>query len=94
MFHTGPGASGTAETAAAFRHALPATARRWLLGSMLAGLLLGLAQQVRGAHYMSHPFWTAGFCWASAAGLDLGFTWLARLTSQKPRHAQAQAPGL
>ncbi|MDI1338562.1 phosphatase PAP2 family protein [Polaromonas sp.] len=78
----------------AFRHALPATARRWLLGSMLAGLLLGLAQQVRGAHYMSHTLWTAWFCWASAATLDLGFTWLARLTSQKPRPVQAQAPGL
>ncbi|WP_397408637.1 phosphatase PAP2 family protein [Polaromonas sp.] len=78
----------------AFRHALPTTARRWLQGSMLAGLLLGLAQQVRGAHYMSHTFWTAWFCWASAAGLDLGFTWLARPSSQKPTHVQAQAPGL
>ena len=61
---------------------------------MLAGLLLGLAQQVRGAHYMSHTLWTAWFCWATAAGLDLGFTWLARLTSQKPTPAPAQAPGL
>lgn len=78
----------------AFRPHLPATARRWLLASMLAGLLLGLAQQVRGAHYMSHTLWTAWFCWATAAGLDLGFTWLARLTSQKPTPAPAQAPGL
>lgn len=78
----------------AFRHALPVTARRWLLGAMLAGLLLGLAQQVRGAHYMSHTLWTAWFCWATAAALDLGFNWAARLTSQKPTHVPAQAPGL
>jgi membrane-associated PAP2 superfamily phosphatase len=77
----------------AFRHVLPATARRWLLGSMLAGLLLGLAQQVRGAHYMSHTFWTAWLCWATAFGLDLGFTGAARLASQTPARAQAEAPG-
>lgn len=77
----------------AFRHVLPATARRWLLGSMLAGLLLGLAQQVRGAHYMSHTFWTAWFCWVTAAGLDLGYTRVARLTSQRPARAQAEVPG-
>ncbi len=78
----------------AFRHALPVTARRWLLGAMLAGLLLGLAQQVRGAHYMSHTLWTAWFCWATAAALDLGFNWADRLTPQKPTHASAQVPGL
>ncbi len=54
----------------AFRHALPRTAQRWLAGALLAGLVLGLAQQVRGAHFMSHTLWTAWLCWASAALVD------------------------
>lgn len=48
----------------AFAHHLPRTARRWLAGALVAGLVLGLAQQVRGAHYMSHTLWTAWLCWA------------------------------
>ena len=48
----------------AFRHGLPRTARRWLIGAMLVGFLLGFAQQVRGAHYMSHTLWTAWICLA------------------------------
>jgi len=34
-------------------------ARRWLVGAFIAGLILGLGQQVRGAHFMSHTLWTA-----------------------------------
>jgi membrane-associated PAP2 superfamily phosphatase len=75
----------------AFRHALPATARHWLLGALAAGLLLGLAQQVRGAHYMSHTLWTAWLCWASAAMVDLGVN---QLLSQKPARALAPVPAL
>ncbi len=41
-------------------------ARGWLAGAVAMGLLLGLAQQVRGAHYMSHTLWTAWICWAVA----------------------------
>jgi len=78
----------------AFRQRLPATAARWLLGAMLAGLLLGVAQQLRGAHYMSHTFWTAWLCWATAASLDLVFSALERQTSQKLLRDPAPAPGL
>lgn len=78
----------------AFRQQLPATARRWLAGAMLTGLLLGVAQQLRGAHYMSHTFWTAWLCWASAASLDQGFSQLERRMSQRPRRDSAPAPGL
>jgi membrane-associated PAP2 superfamily phosphatase len=60
---------------------------------MLAGLLLGLAQQVRGAHYMSHTFWTAWFCWATAACLDLGVTWVTCQAPQRPVRAQAEVAG-
>lgn len=75
----------------AFRHALPRTARRWLTGALLAGLALGLAQQVRGAHYMSHTLWTAWLCWASAALVD---NIVSQMLLQRPSSAQAQVPAL
>lgn len=48
----------------------PGRARAWLAAALLAGLGLGLAQQVRGAHFMSHTLWTAWLCWAIALGVD------------------------
>lgn len=69
----------------AFRHVLPDTARRWLAGATLVGLVFGLAQQVRGAHYMSHTLWTAWLCWAVAAGIDAAVSqWIARNLSRAP----------
>lgn len=50
------------------REQAPRAARRWLVAALAAGLALGLVQQLRGAHYMSHTLWTAWLCW-SAAGL-------------------------
>ncbi|HSV54689.1 MAG TPA: phosphatase PAP2 family protein [Burkholderiaceae bacterium] len=49
----------------------PRQARIWLASALISGLVLGLAQQARGAHYMSHTAWTAWFCWASAWALDI-----------------------
>ncbi len=46
-------------------------ARLWLWGGLGAGLALGIAQQVRGAHFMSHTLWTAWICWTWAWGLSL-----------------------
>jgi membrane-associated PAP2 superfamily phosphatase len=42
------------------RHAL------WLI--VLMGLVFGVAQLVRGAHYVSHILWSAWLCWLLAAG--------------------------
>lgn len=53
-----------------FRHRAASIARRWLLGALAAGLVLGLAQQARGAHFMSHTLWTVFVCWVVALGLD------------------------
>lgn len=39
-------------------------ARYWFLAVMGIGLLLGLTQQLRGAHFLSHTLWTAWICWA------------------------------
>lgn len=41
-------------------------ARLALWGVMAAGLLLGLVQTLRGAHFVSHTLWTAWLCWATA----------------------------
>lgn len=42
----------------------------WAWGTvLLAGLLLGWVQQVRGAHFFSHTLWTAWLCWAVATVL-------------------------
>ena len=57
-----------------FRRSHPALAWRWLAGALALGLLLGVAQQIRGAHYMSHTLWTAWLCWACAALMDWGVT--------------------
>jgi len=75
----------------AFRHFLPATARRWLAGALAAGLVLGLAQQVRGAHYMSHTFWTAWLCWTVTAAIDAA---VSRQLARGRARAAAVAPGL
>ena len=39
-------------------------ARAWLVGVLFAGLVFGLAQLARGAHYPSHTLWSAWACWA------------------------------
>lgn len=54
----------------AFRQVAPRMARSWLVGSLVAGLFFGLVQQLRGAHFMSHVFWTGFVCWAVALTID------------------------
>lgn len=54
----------------AFRHAAPRVARIWLFSAVAAGLLLGLGQQLRGAHFMSHTLWTGWLCWLVALAID------------------------
>lgn len=42
----------------------------WRFAGLAAGLLLGatfgLAQQLRGAHFLSHDLWSLALCWATA----------------------------
>lgn len=35
----------------------------WLLMAVCIGFILGISQQMRGAHFMSHTLWTAWLCW-------------------------------
>ncbi|HEY0824837.1 MAG TPA: phosphatase PAP2 family protein [Ramlibacter sp.] len=50
----------------AFRGHSQRQARLWLTGAAAAGLVFGLAQQWRGAHFMSHTLWSAVVCWTVA----------------------------
>lgn len=42
---------------------LQRTGRRWLVFLVVVGLVFGLTQTLRGAHYPSHTLWTAWICW-------------------------------
>lgn len=53
----------------ALRADSPRAARLCLWLSLAAGFLLGGAQQLRGAHFLSHTLWTGWLSWASAAAL-------------------------
>lgn len=55
----------------ALRHHQPRAARIWLTVSLIAGFALGWAQQMRGAHFMSHTLWTAWLCWTAGWLCDL-----------------------
>lgn len=57
----------------AFRDVEPLSARRWLVAVLLAGVWIGLTQQLRGAHFLSHTLWTLWICWSLSAAL----AWLA-----------------
>lgn len=50
----------------ALRRCAPRHAQACLWASLAAGLVLGLVQQLRGAHFMSHTLWTAWICWAAS----------------------------
>ena len=76
----------------ALRHKAPAAARWWLAAAVLVGLVLGGAQQVRGAHFMSHTLWTGWLCWTVGWLCDLAASAL-RLRLAAPTAAAAVASG-
>lgn len=46
-------------------------ANYWLSGAMAAGIVLGISQQLRGAHFASHTLWTAWICWTLSGLIDV-----------------------
>lgn len=48
----------------------PRAARWWLAVVLVVGFALGIGQQMRGAHYMSHTLWTAWLCWTAGLAVD------------------------
>jgi membrane-associated PAP2 superfamily phosphatase len=57
----------------ALRAVAPRRALWWLAASLAAGLVFGIAQQLRGAHFMSHTLWTAWVCWIVAFACHAAF---------------------
>jgi membrane-associated PAP2 superfamily phosphatase len=55
------------------RRSMPRAAWTWLAVAALFGVVLGVAQQWRGAHYMSHTLWTAWVCWVAGWAVDFAF---------------------
>jgi membrane-associated PAP2 superfamily phosphatase len=49
-------------------------ARLWFAAGAGSGLLLGLGQQWRGAHFMSHTLWSALVCWGVAWAIDAAWS--------------------
>ena len=64
-FPAGHASTGFAFMAAFFglKQARSNAAFTWLLSAMVVGFVLGISQQIRGAHFMSHTLWTAWLCW-------------------------------
>ena len=48
----------------ALARAYPRVARAWLVTTVALGVVYGVGQMVRGAHYPSHTMWTGWICWA------------------------------
>lgn len=51
----------------------PRLARAWLWGGLALGLLMGIGQQLRGAHFLSHTLWSGWVVWAVMLGCHQGF---------------------
>ena len=48
---------------------------RWLglAIPMLAGMVLGVVQQIRGAHFLSHDLWSLAICWFFSLAMYIAF---------------------
>jgi len=62
---------------------------RWpaLGAALLTGMVFGLAQQLRGAHFASHDLWALAISWLVATALYLWMFPLAASLSPSPSHA-------
>ncbi len=76
-FPAGHASAGFAWVAAciAFMKLHPAWSRRALWSALATGAAFGIAQQLRGAHFLSHDLWTLALCWLTAALLARLWCW-------------------
>jgi membrane-associated PAP2 superfamily phosphatase len=56
-----------------FRAVRPAWRWYGFATGLVLGLTFGFAQQLRGAHFLSHDLWTATLCWVAVASVSLAF---------------------
>lgn len=68
-FPSGHAAAGYAWLALAFVPATPAGRRAGFIIGLSVGLLFGIDQQLRGAHFLSHDLWSAALCWTVAVAV-------------------------
>ncbi|WP_409169936.1 phosphatase PAP2 family protein [Variovorax sp. H27-G14] len=61
----------------------------WLGVAVVAGFVLGVSQQLRGAHYMSHTLWTAWVCWVVGFAIDVLVTRFSPRALNRPVAAHA-----
>ncbi len=76
-FPAGHASAGYAWIALYFfaRTTRPQWRRVGLAIGLLAGMLFGFCQQLRGAHFLSHDMWSLAVCWGMALAL---FRWMPR----------------
>jgi membrane-associated PAP2 superfamily phosphatase len=55
--------------------AYPRVARAWVAAVMVLGVVYGIGQMLRGAHYPSHTMWTAWICWAVTVAAAQAGSW-------------------
>ncbi|MBB1472969.1 phosphatase PAP2 family protein [Luteimonas sp. MC1782] len=68
-FPAGHAGAGYAWLALAFSATTPAGRRAGLAIGAVVGLVFGVDQQLRGAHFLSHDLWAAALCWAVAVAV-------------------------
>lgn len=68
---------------------------RWygLVSGILMGLLFGVTQQARGAHFISHDLWTAAICWFNSLGW-YWFAFLRKAYAEPGEEGRRREPGL
>lgn len=59
----------------ALARAYPRAARAWVLACVGLGVVYGLGQMLRGAHYPSHTMWTGWICWAVTVAAAQAARW-------------------
>ncbi|MCA0395616.1 MAG: phosphatase PAP2 family protein [Proteobacteria bacterium] len=85
-FPAGHASAGYAWVALYFFFLAAAPRWRWLgLSTGLAlGLVFGISQQLRGAHFLSHDLYTAAICWLIALGLYVAMLHSAQARGRTP----------
>ena len=60
-------------------------ATAWLWTALAVGIFLGLSQQLRGAHYLSHTLWSAWLCWTVGLAVEYVVTAITAITARQIR---------
>ncbi|MCH1929456.1 phosphatase PAP2 family protein [Shewanella sp. A25] len=70
-----------------FKEYQPRYAKAGLIFGLVLGAVFGFAQELRGAHFLSHDLWSLAIAWTSASLLYYGF-FLWHPSANRIKHAQ------